>query len=161
MSQARRKVLFWSLFTVQLGGVVAILWTGLPVYSRLLGGQEGGATANDFLVASGAIVVMQLAYWIAFSLQRDLRFRKNVVVGHVLLWLSELSYFFPHALAALILFDRFKELKELSFAPARFALLALILFAVYCFKFQLETLGETLLKSDTDSHRSDRGDESL
>ena len=150
MNHSQRKVHFWCLFAVQMAGVLVILWAGLPVYWRLLRGQHGDATLNDFLVAGITTVVMQLAYWLAFTLQRGLRFRRNVVVGHVLLWLGELSYFFPHALAALILFDRFKELEEISFVPERVVVLVSILFAVYCFKYQLETLGDAIIGNESE-----------
>ena len=131
--------------------MLVILWTGLPVYWRLLSGRVDVTTFNDFLAAGLSLVVMQLAYWLAYPLQRGLRFRRNVVVGHVLLWFGELSYFFPHALAALVLFDRFKELEELKFVPERLLVLIAILFAVYCFKHQLETLGDAIIGDETET----------
>ena len=150
LNRPRNRVLFWCLFVVQVAGVLVILWEGLPVYWRLLSGKNGSATLNDFLVAGSTTVVMQLAYWLAYPLQRGLQFRRSVFVGHVLLWFGELSYFFPHALAALILFDRFKELEELEFVPERMVVLIAILFAVYCFKHQLETLGDAIIGNESE-----------
>ena len=44
-----------------------------------------------------------------FRIRPRVRFRRNVIFGHVLVWIGELSLFFPSALAALIVFDHFGE----------------------------------------------------
>jgi membrane-associated HD superfamily phosphohydrolase len=41
-----------------------------------------------------AVIVIQVAHWIAFRLRPQLRFRRNVLVGHVLVFIGELSLFF-------------------------------------------------------------------
>lgn len=147
---SRNRFLFWCLFTVQVAGMLVILWFGLPVYWRLHSGRIDGATFPVFLVVGLTVVVMQWAYWLAYPLQRKLRFRRNVFVGHMLVWCGELSYFFPHALAALIVFDRYKELDEQKFVPERWLVLVAILFAVYCFKHQLESLGNAIIERDSE-----------
>jgi hypothetical protein len=58
------------------------------------------------VLAIVAVIVMQVAHWIAFRLRPQLRFRRNVLVGHVLVFIGELSLFFIDALAVVILFDR-------------------------------------------------------
>ena len=57
------------------------------------------------------VVVMQLAYWLGRGLLPRLRFRRNVLVGHVLLWIGEISFFFPNTFAAVIVFDHSGELE--------------------------------------------------
>jgi hypothetical protein len=54
--------------------------------------------------------VIQIAHWLAFRLRPQLRFRRNVLVGHVLVFIGELSLFYINALAVVILFDRGAEL---------------------------------------------------
>lgn len=149
MNRDNIKIGFWCLFAVQAAGTAVILWVGLPVYRCLLSDQREVATPDTFGSACIAIVVMQLAYWLAFRIQPTLRFRRNVVLAHVLLWLGELSYFFPHALAAVCLLDRFQELEKTSFLPERLVMLASLLFAVYCFKHQLETVAEAMSESES------------
>ena len=139
MNNSRDKILFWCLLAAQAVGSQVIIWTGLPVYHRLLSHDTHGAGAREFGIVLAAVVVMQLGYWINRRLQPRLRFHQNVVGGHLLQWLGEISYFFPHALAAVIIFDRLGELK---FVPGKLLALAAILFAVFCYKLQLESLGE-------------------
>lgn len=153
MNHENTKIWFWCLFAMQMVGAAVILWVGLPVYQCLLSGQREAAKPDTLGAGCIAVVVMQLAYWLAFRLQPTLQFRRNVLMAHVLLWLGELSYFFPHALAAVCLFDRFKEMEETSFLPERLAVLASILFAMYCFKHQLETVAEAM--SEPESRMSD------
>ena len=69
--------------------------------------------------------------------------------GHLFEWLGEISYFFPHALAAVVIFDR---LGELEFVPGKLLILAAILFAVFCYKRQLESLGEQLIHTGATPH---------
>jgi hypothetical protein len=64
----------------------------------------------------------------------------------VLLWLGELCFFFPSALAAVILFDRPEKVR---LVPWKLCVLAAMLFALPCYKHQLETLGETMLETGT------------
>lgn len=157
MTLAKNKSLFWCLLAAQVASAGVVLWKGLPIYRHLVEARHEGATPDEFWVACLVILVMQVAYWLAYRLQPNLRFSRNVVLAHVLLWLSELSYFFPHALAALCLFDRFQEVEEMSFFPERLALLAALLFAMYCFKHQLEALAEAMSESEpslADGNRS-------
>ena len=70
---------------------------------------------------------MQVAHWLAFRLRPRLQFRRNVLLGHVLVFIGELSLFFVSALAVVILFDR---VAELDFVLWKILLLVAILFAV-------------------------------
>ena len=101
----------------------------------------------DFIVATGAVIVMQVAHWLAFRLRPRLRFRRNVVLGHVLVFVGELSLFFINALAVVILFDRSAELE---FVLWKVVLLVAILFAICTYKYQLSGLGESILEGDPD-----------
>ena len=152
MHQTRDRYLFWVLVAVQAAGSQAIIWTGLPVYRRLLSHSTEGAGAWEFAVSLSAVVAMQVAYWINYRLQPRLSFGRHTLAGHLFGWLGEISYFFPHAMAAVIVFDR---IHDLDVTVGKMLALAVILFAVYCYKFQLETLGEALL------HHADVPDASL
>ena len=148
MNPSRDKTVFWCLLAVQAAGGNIILWKGIPVYRRLLTPGPQGADFGTFALALGAVFFMQVGYWLAFRIQQRLRFQKNVLLGHMLLCLGELSFFFANALAAVILFER---LEEVVLVPWKLVVLAAILFAVFCYKHQLETLGERMIEGEPDS----------
>lgn len=141
MDTSRSKLAFWALLAAQVGGAQLILWRGVPVYRQLIGSEEYQASAGDLALAVVAVVVMQTGYWLARRLQPGLRFRGNVLVSHLLLWIGELSFFFPHALAALVLFER--PIGQ-NLVLWKLPTLAGILFAMTCYRKQLLSLSEAL-----------------
>lgn len=156
MTLVKSKFLFGCLLAVQTAGTAVVLWKGLPIYRHLLEARHDGDTPDEFWLACIVVLVMQTTYWLALQVQPHLRFSRNIVLAHVLLWLSELSYFFPHALAALCLFDRFQDVEKMSFFPERLILLAVLLFSMYCFKHQLETLAEALSEPEASTVTENR-----
>ena len=145
MNPSRSRIRFWCLLAVQAAGAMTILWKGVPVYRGLLSPGPHGADFGTIALALGAIFFMQLGYWIAFRLQQRLHFHKNVLVGHMLLCLGELSFIFVSALATVVLFERLEEVVVVPWKPL---VLAAILFGVFCYKHQLETLGERMIKGE-------------
>ena len=126
-------------------GSQIILWKGVPIYRRLLSdGAQGGGTA-DFVWAVVAVLLMQVGHWLAFRLKPRLQFRRNVLLGHVLVLIAELSLFFANALAVVILFDRMGELHTTVWKAI---LLMAILFAICCYKHQLTSVGDLLIDSE-------------
>ena len=89
------------------------------------------------------LVLMQSAYWYARRLQPHIRFRHRVVLGHVLLCVSEVSFFFVSALATVAMFDHWKRSQ---FVLWKAMLLASAIFAFFCYKRQLASVGEALLE---------------
>ena len=127
INPSRDKITFWCLFAAQAAGAQILLWVALPIYRSLLDDRPSGADAREIAMVIVAVAFMQAAYWCAFHLQPGLRFRRNIVLGHVLLWLGELRFFFPSALAAVILIDRFKEARLVPWKlPERRALLQVV-----------------------------------
>lgn len=154
MTDRKIRLFFWGLLAVQVIGAATFLWKGLPIYRRLLSAPTENAESDTLLLECFIIVGMQLAYWLAYPLQPQIRFRRHPVLAHVLLWLGDLSSFFPAALAALCLFDRLQDMEEARFFPERVVLLAGILFAMFCFKHQLELLAGALEDSESEDHRT-------
>ena len=69
----------------------------------------GSGTPEDFAFAMFGLAVMQSAYWYARRLQPRIWFRHRVVLGHVLLCVSEVSFFFVSALATVAMFDHWRR----------------------------------------------------
>ena len=145
MNSSRDRVLFWCFLAAQAAGSQVIIWHGLPIYQRLLSAGTGGAATKDFAVAVSAVIVMQVGHWLAFQLQPRLRFRRNIVLGHVMVCVAELSLFFINALAVVVLFDR---MGELQFVFWKLLILLAIIFAVCCYKHQLGTLAEAMIQGE-------------
>ena len=93
------KRLFWCGIIAQIAGAQVFFWDALPDYRELTAGEVVVGTPKDFALAVFGLVVMQSAYWYARRLQPQVRFRHRVVLGHVLLCVSEVSFFFVSALA--------------------------------------------------------------
>ena len=145
MNRTRDRVLFWCFLAAEGVGSQIILWKGIPIYRRLLSDGAQGAGTSDFVWAVVAVLLMQVGHWLAFRLRPRLQFRRNVVLGHVLNYIGELSLFFANALAVVILFDR---MGELHLTVWKVIILMAILFAVCCYKHQLETLGDLMIESE-------------
>ena len=143
MKPSRDKIIFWWLIATEAAGSQAILWNGIPIYRRLLSPGTAGAGSTDFVLATIAVIVMQVAHWSAFRLRRKLQFQRNVFLGHVLVFIGELSLFFINALAVVILFDRGAELE---FVLWKVLLLVAVLFAICTYKYQLGKLGESIIE---------------
>ena len=134
-------IAYFVLFAIQVGCAQDIFWTGLPIYRKLLHGQHD-ATTEEILRLVTVIVLMQAAYWLAYGLRYRLQFRRHPFLGHTLNCFGDLSFLFPTTLAAVALFDSEIELKKDWW---RMLTLAAGLFAMFCYKYQLQWLGNAWL----------------
>ena len=148
MNSSRDKVRFWCLIAAEAAGSQVILWNGLPIYRQLLSQEPEGASSRAFVSATIVVIIMQAAHWAAFRLWPRLRFRRNVVLGHVLVFIGELSLFFINALAVVVLIDRGAEL---DFVPWKVLVLVALLFAICTYKYQLSSVGESIIEGQPDA----------
>ena len=148
MNRTRDRILFWCLLTAEAVGSQSILWRGIPIYRRLLSTSTQGGGTKDFVLAVVAVLLMQVGHWLAFRLKPRLQFRRNVLLGHALVFISELSLFFANALAVVILFDR---MGELHLTVWKVIILVAILFAICCYKHQLAAVGDLMIESEFDT----------
>jgi hypothetical protein len=139
------KSLFWCLLAVQFAGLQVILWGGLPIYQRLLTPHSRGASAMDVDIAFVAVIVMQAAHWPAARLRQTLRFQRNVIFGHILNWLGELSIFFTAALCTIIVFNGFGTTPLVLWKL--FGLVA-VTFAVSSYKYQIMSVGGAMIEAE-------------
>ena len=143
MNGSASKLLFWGAIIAQVAGAQVFFWDALPDYRELTAGGEMAGTPKHFAIATLGLVIMQSAYWYARRLQPQVRFRHRVVVGHVLLCLSEVSFFFVSALATVAAFDHWKRGQ---FVLWKAMLLISAIFAFFCYKRQLASVGDALLE---------------
>jgi hypothetical protein len=138
------KALFWFAVAVQVAGAQIILWHALPIYQRLIEGGRGGGRTKDFAMGLAGVALMQSGFWVALQIQPRLHFRRMVLLGQVFLFVGEVSFVFVSALATVIFFERWDEVE---FSTWRLIVFVAILFAVFCYKTQLESLGHTMRES--------------
>ncbi len=143
MNGSATKALFWWAIVAQVAGAQLFFWDTLPDYRELTAGALVVGTPKDFAFAVFGLVVMQSAYWYARRLQPQIRFARRVLLGHVLLCVSEVSFFFVSALATVAMFDHWRRSQ---FVFWKLMLLASALFAFFCYKRQLASVGDALLE---------------
>jgi len=121
-----------------------ILWDGLPIYRHLFVMERIG-TSEDKVIMLIAVIAVQAGYWRTFGQIPPFEIPKRIFLGHVLLFLSRLSFIFASSLFALV-FYRHPDL--LSFSPL-LLLFAAVLFSVFCFTRHLEAIGNLLLRGSS------------
>ena len=144
MNGSATKALFWWAIVAQVAGSQLFVWDALPDYRELTAGGVVVGTPKDFAIAVFGLVLMQSAYWYSRGLQPKVRFRHRVVLGHVLLCVSEVSFFFVSALATVAMFDHWRRSQ---FVLWKLLLLASAIFAFFCYKRQLASVGDALLEA--------------
>ena len=142
---SRTRSLFWCLVAVQFLSAKIIFWQGLPVYRKLMDGKKDEATPVEMSFVLLAVSLMQTAYWLAHRLGPRLQFGRHVLFGHLLLWIGELSFVFPTTVAVVAVFD---ESIEWKLDWWRLLILAVSLFAMFCYKHQLGTLGDAMIATE-------------
>ena len=143
MNGSASKPPFWGAIIAQVVGAQVFFWDALPDYRELTAGGEMTGTPRHFAIAVLGLVIMQSAYWYGRRLQPQIRFRHRVVLGHLLLCLSEVSFFFVSALATVAAFDHWKRSQ---FVLWKAMLLVSAVFAFFCYKRQLASVGDALLE---------------
>jgi len=144
MNGSAGKRLFWWAIIAQVVGAQVFFWDALPDYRELTQGEVVVGTPMDFAFAVFGLVVMQSAYWYARRLQPQVRFGRRVLLGHVLLCISEVSFFFVSALATVAMFDHWRRSQ---FVFWKLMLLVSAIFAFFCYKRQLASVGDALLET--------------
>ena len=144
MNSSATKPFFWCAIIAQVAGAQLFFWDALPDYRELTAGDIVVGTPKDFAIAVFGLVIMQSAYWYSRRLQPQVRFSRRVLLGHVLLCVSEVSFFFVSALATVAMFDHWRRSQ---FVFWKLMLLVSAIFAFFCYKRQLASVGDALLEA--------------
>jgi hypothetical protein len=84
-----------------------------------------------------AVIVMQACYWSMRKIRPPIARRRNVFVGHLLLFLSRLSFIFAGSVLSLALFTRSQDT---TVSVPGIVLLLATTFAQFCYVRELEAL---------------------
>src|SRR4029453_3596890 len=108
MNGSSTKTLFWCAIIAQVAGAQVFFWDALPDYRELTAGEVVAGEPPDFSPAGFWLFIIKSPSLYGRRLQPEVRFRRRVVLGHVLLCISEVSFFFVSALATVAMFDHWR-----------------------------------------------------
>jgi hypothetical protein len=136
----RNICLYWLLLSTESAGAVLILWNAVPIYRRFL---VGSTEPESYVLAWAilAVLLIQVAYWSGMRIFPSFRVGKQIVLGHVVLFLARLNFVFVGAFSSVVFFVRFRELQ---FSLWRGSLLLAVLFSMFCYTLELERFGRSL-----------------
>jgi hypothetical protein len=142
--KAMRIALYWILILGQTIGDATILSHLIPLFRRLVTSGLDGKTSPKILVfAALGVTIIQVCYWLAQHWFVTLRLGHNLLLGHIILFLSRLNFIFASAVFSAVYLVRFNELKMSLW---EFAFLSTVLFSMFCYTLELERLGRALVE---------------
>jgi hypothetical protein len=133
-----KRIVYWVLFGGESAGMLYILWITLPLYRKLVSGPGGYRPGAPLILPVLTVsLAMQLSYWSKREMRPPVRSGHNRVGGHLLLFLSRLSFIFAGANLSLLLFRR---AADTVLSPMGVLVLFFSSFAQFCYVRELEAL---------------------
>ena len=130
-------------FILEVVGAVLLTANGLPIYRKML--YSPGEQIQHFgalFWALAATAMIQVGYWVRYFGQTPILHLNNVLIGHLVLFTSRLSFLFAASAFGYIFITGNIDL-EISWM--RYAVFTLGLFSLFCFVRELEKLGAAML----------------
>ena len=146
--QTKRSLGAWwrrVLLVMELCGAAVILWHGVPIYRELLAGNFNGAQPLVKLWATGATALIQIGYWLRYLHHASLSLPRQVLIGHVLMFMARLNLIFTGGVFSAVFFVRFDKVR---FSLSGTGLLFMILFSMFCLTLDVERIGAAFLKGE-------------
>jgi hypothetical protein len=128
---------------LELCGATVILWHGVPIYRELLAGNFNRAEPLVKLWATSATALIQIGYWFRYLHQASPSLPRQVLIGHVLMFLARLNFIFTSGVFSAVFLVRFGQVK---FSLSGIGLLLAILFSMFCVTLDVERIGGAFLK---------------
>ena len=133
------------LLVLELCGATAIFWHGVPIYRELLAGNFNQAEPLVRLWGTVATVLIQIGYWFRYLHPTLPSLPRQVLIGHVLMFLARLNFIFTSGVFSTVFFLRFDQVK---FSLSGTGLLLMILFSMFCVTLDVERIGVAFLKGE-------------
>jgi hypothetical protein len=136
--------LYWILFLGQTIGDATILSHLISIFRRLVtSGLDEKPPATILVVATLGVIIMQVCYWLDQYWFATLRLGYKPLLGHVILFLSRLTFIFAGAVFSAVYLVRFNEL---DISLWGLLILSIVLFSIFCYTLELERIGRALVK---------------
>lgn len=109
---SRRAAAYAVLLILQTATATFLIWTILPIFRRIVSrlGEPRDLDLSLEIAIIGGAVVLQCCYWTRLRWIPVCAPFQSVVVGHLLLFASRVSFFFGGALFSVIFFRHAPEL---------------------------------------------------
>ena len=145
----RQAWLYAGLLALQTGAASFLFWIIFPVFLRVISniGLRQELDVWVQVAALGGVAVLQACYWIRLCWVPVAAPFRNVFIGHIVLFISRVSFFFGGALFSAIFFRHVPELDALPpmvQGIAKGAGILAVLFALFCYSLELERLGRAI-----------------
>jgi hypothetical protein len=136
----RERANYAGAAMVMLFAAGVTFWKGRTVYRHLYLREPAGTTI-DLVIILTSIAAIQISYWLVLHRPPPFAVRKNVVLAHIILFLSRISFMLAGALFSIVVLVR---LEEIDIHPRQLVIFVAELFTIYCFSRWLERLGHVL-----------------
>jgi hypothetical protein len=133
------------LLVLELCGAAVVLWHGVPIYRELLAGNFNQAEPLVRLWVAVATALIQAGYWLRYLHQASPSLPRQVLAGHVLMFLARLNLIFTGGVFSAVFFVRFDQAK---FSFSGTGLLFMVLFSMFCVTLDVERIGAAFLKGE-------------
>lgn len=128
---------------LEIIGAVLLAANGLPIYRKML--YEPGSQIEHYgtlFWALAATAMIQVGYWVRYFGKTPILHLDNALLGHLVLFISRLSFLFSTSAFGYIFITGNVNLK---ISGVRYLVFALGLFSLFCFVRELEKLGNAML----------------
>jgi len=137
--------LYPLLLAVETFGVFVIYWKGLPLYRQVVVDPGLFAPQNETLRwGLFGTALIQITYWTRYHIRPASPPFVNVLLGHIVLFLSELVFILAAATFSFVFITQ--ELAA-RISLLRYVVLLGSLFSLFCYMEELQRLGRRLLGS--------------
>lgn len=147
---AGRSDRIWALLlAIQTAAALVIVLHIQAAFQRLLDtlGRQQVIEPRFYAELAAAALVIQLCYWYRLLRRPSSLSWRSVLIGHVLVFTSKLSFIFGGALFSVVFFRHLPEFETLPDAfglALRGGLLITMLFSLFCYTLELERFGNAL-----------------
>ena len=139
--------LYEFLLACETFGAVLLFREGLPIYRKTLA-DPGSFDHKTTGIALAGAVLIQIAYWTRYRIGARPPRAANVVVAHIVLFLSRLVFILPSAIFSYLFIAK----AVIAEIPAtKYAFIIFGLFSLFCYVRELENLGAALASTSTSS----------
>ncbi len=146
-----RQSIYWLLLAIQSVGALIVLAKGVPFYRQLESDFANHQPHSGIIwwgVAS--CMLIQGGYWLRVWLNSPFPSLKNIVLGHVIAFIAQLSFILASSVFAVVFFVHFDKL---SLPFHRTCMMMILLFSLYCWSQELERLANSMRsKEDERQH---------
>jgi hypothetical protein len=144
-----RRYGLWLI--LELFGVALLIWHGLPIYRAMLSDPHSHIGYGGNLIwALIASMLIQAAYWFRYYDESPTVPPRNVLVGHIVLFISRLSFLFATSSFGYIFITGNIDLEV---SGLRYLVFFVGLFSLFCFVQELERIGRAMCTTPDSDRR--------